>query len=107
MSKYRNKKVVIDGIKFDSAKEGVRYTELKILLKAGLITDLELQPVFEIQPSYKRLGKTIRAIKYLADFRYIENGKTVVEDVKGFKTDIYKLKKKLVEYKYDVIINEI
>ena len=107
MGKYNNKKIAVDGIIFDSKKEAARYSELKILLKAGLIFDLELQPVYEIQPSYKRQGKTVRAIKYLADFRYQENGKTVVEDVKGFKTDMYKLKKKLVEYKFDVIIKEL
>ena len=107
MGKYNNKKIAVDGIIFDSKKEAARYSELKILLKAGLIFDLELQPVYEIQPSYKRQGKTVRAIKYLADFRYKENGKMVVEDVKGFKTDMYKLKKKLVEYKFDVIIKEL
>jgi hypothetical protein len=107
MNKYNNKKVVIDGITFDSKKEANRYGELCILLKANIIQSLELQPVFEIQPKYKREGKTIRSIKYIADFRYTENGKTIVEDVKGFKTDIYKLKKKLVEYKFGVVIWEV
>ena len=108
--KYHNKKIVIDNIKFDSKKEGNRYKQLKLLEKAGLIKDLELQPAFLLQPNFKKNGKTNRKIEYIADFKYydIEAKKWIVEDTKGFKTDVYKLKKKLFEYKYkDLEIKEI
>lgn len=99
-SKYKAKKVVIDGIKFDSQKEGSHYQELKLLEKRGIIKNLKLQTRFELQPSYKKNGKTIRAINYIADFTYFLNGKLIVEDTKGFRTEVYKLKKKIFEYKY-------
>lgn len=102
MSKYRSKKIIIDGISFDSKREGNRYVELKLLERAGKIKDLELQHQYELQPSFKKNGKTIRAITYVADFTYfdLERMRIVVEDVKGFKTDVYMLKRKLFEYKF-------
>lgn len=102
MSKYRSKKIIIDGISFDSKREGNRYIELKLLEKAGKIKDLELQHQYELQPSFRKNGKTIRAITYVADFTYfdLERMRIVVEDVKGFKTDVYMLKRKLFEYKF-------
>lgn len=102
MSKYRSKKIIIDGITFDSKREGNRYVELKLLERAGKIKDLELQHKFELQPSFKKKGKTIRAITYVADFVYfdLETMRIVVEDTKGFKTDVYMLKKKMFEFKY-------
>ena len=106
MNKYRNTKIMVDGIMFDSKAEGKRYMELKLLEKAKEIEDLELQPKFELQPKYKNnKGQTIRAITYKADFRYhIPNtGETIVEDVKGMETKEFKLKKKLLEYKYPEI----
>ena len=112
-SKYKNKKIIYDGITFDSIKEKNRYIELKILEKSGLIKDLELQKVFELQPSFKKNDKTYRKITYKSDFYYFDNekGKYIVEDVKAsknFKTEVYKLKKKMFEYKYnDLEIREI
>ena len=100
MSKYNNKKTVIDGIKFDSIGEGARYSELKLLLRAGIISKLELQPVFILQPKFKKNGKTYRAIKYIADFKYIAEGDTIIEDFKGCRTKIFLLKKKMFEYKF-------
>lgn len=100
MNKYRNKKVIVDDYIFDSIQESKRYKELKILLKAGEIQDLELQPHFLLQESFKKNGKTYRKIEYIADFKYIENGKIIVEDVKGLQTDVFKLKHKLFEKKY-------
>ena len=102
ISKYHSKKVIIDGITFDSEKEGKRYQELKLLEKAGLIKNLELQKEFELQPSFKKNGKTYRKISYKADYYYYDNhlDKYVVVDTKGFKTDVYKIKKKMFEYKY-------
>ena len=111
MNKYFNKKVMVDGIKFDSKKESKRYEQLKILKKAGLIKDLELQPTFVLQPAYKNnKGEKVRAITYKADFIYFDThlDQYIVEDVKGFKTDVYKLKKKLFEYQYpNLTIEEI
>ena len=100
MSKYRSKKVIVDGITFDSKKESKRYCELKLLERSGKIKHLELQHKFELQPSFKKNGKTIRAITYVADFTYfdLETMRYVVEDVKGYKTEVYKLKKKMFEY---------
>ena len=102
-NKYRNVKTTIDGIKFDSKAEARRYTELKLLEKAGEITDLKLQPRFILQHSFKHKGKTIRAITYMADFQYSENGKEIVEDVKGVETAVFKIKKKMFLNIYDGI----
>ena len=100
MNKYRNKKIQIDRYVFDSIAEGQRYRDLALLEKAGKISNLELQPRFLLQESFKKNGKTYRKIEYIADFQYIENGKTIVEDVKGIQTDVFKLKHKLFEKKY-------
>lgn len=100
MNKYRNKKVIVEDYVFDSLQESKRYKELKLLLRAGQISNLELQPHFLLQDSFKKNGKTYRKIEYIADFKYIENGKTIVEDVKGLQTDVFKIKHKLFEKKY-------
>lgn len=100
MSKYRNKKVIVEDYVFDSIQESKRYKELKLLLKTGQISNLELQPHFLLQEGFKKNGKTYRKIEYIADFKYIENGKTIVEDVKGMQTDVFKLKHKLFEKRY-------
>lgn len=102
-SKYRAKKTVVDGIKFDSKREAERYCELKLLEKAKEIRNLELQPRFLLQDKFKdRNGKTHRKIEYVADFMYIDkDGKKIVEDVKGVLTDVYKIKKKMFLKKYD------
>ena len=109
MLKYHSKKVEVDGIIFDSKREAKRYQELKLLERAGAIKDLELQPVFELQPSFKKNGKTHRAITYKADFMFTTSeGDCIIEDVKGYKTEVYKIKKKLFEYKYpEYTIKEI
>ena len=107
--KYNAKPVEFEGFKFDSKKEAKRYQELKMLEKSGKIKDLKLQPIFVLQERFYYRGKAIRQITYRADFEYVdEKGNRVVEDVKGFKTDVYKLKKKLFLKKYpDVIFKEI
>lgn len=89
-SKYRNKKVKIDGCYFDSIKESKYYEELKLRLMAGDILGFCLQPKFILSNS----------ISYKPDFIVFEKGRTIIIDVKGFKTDVYKLKKKLFEEKY-------
>lgn len=111
-SKYGNKQVVIDGIKFDSKKEANRYLELQLMEDTDYITDLELQKKFELIPSYEINGRKIRAMNYICDFYYFDlmTGKYIVEDVKpskNFQTDVYKLKKKLFEYKYKIEIKEV
>lgn len=100
-SKYKNEPIEIDGHKFPSKKEARRYNQLKILEKAGEIHSLQLQVAFELQPKFKnqRTGETIRAIKYVADFVYTDSsGRIHIEDAKGFKTDVYELKKKMMLY---------
>lgn len=100
MNKYRNKKIQIDRYVFDSIAEGQRYRELALLERAGKISDLKLQPRFLLQESFKKNGKTYRKIEYVADFQYKENGRIIVEDVKGMETKEFKIKRKLFEYKY-------
>lgn len=100
MNKYKNKKVQIDMYVFDSIAESRRYKELALLEKAGEIENLQLQPKFLLQESFKKNGKTYRKIEYIADFMYEEKGKVIVEDVKGMETKEFKIKRKLFEYKY-------
>ena len=110
MSKYGNKSVLYDGHFFDSKKEAKRYTQLKLLERAGKIEHLALQPEFELIPAFEKNGRKYRRRIYKADFSYfdVEQGKNVIEDVKGFKTDFYRLKKTLFEYKYpDLEIIEV
>lgn len=104
LSKYRSRKTEVDGHVFDSLKEANRYCELKMLVKAKAISDLQLQPKFILQEGFehKAWGKQ-RPITYIADFYYKENGKPVVEDVKGMRTEVYKIKKKLLLHKYPEI----
>jgi hypothetical protein len=99
-SKYKNIKTTIDGIKFDSKKEANRYSELKMMQKAGLISDLELQPKFDLLPKIKWNNQTLRKRMYIADFLYKQNGKTIVVDAKGFKTPMYKFKRHMFLIKY-------
>ena len=108
-SKYGAEKTEVDGVLFDSRKEAKRYRELKLLQQAGEISKLRLQPEFELIPRYQKGGHTIRRTVYRADFEYYDQaGRRIVEDVKGFKTDVYRLKKKLLEYKYpDISLREL
>lgn len=98
-SKYKNKKVVCDGIKFDSIKEKNYYIKLKALEELGRIKDLKLQVKFELQPSFKFKQNIIRAINYVADFTYYDDKGFHIVDTKGVKTEVYKLKKKMMNYK--------
>lgn len=104
-NKYGNKKVVVDGYKFDSQKEARRYKELKLMERAGVIKNLELQPAFELIPTIRTEYETLRKTVYKADFKYfdVKADHEVVEDVKGFRTDVYKLKKKMLLHKYEGI----
>lgn len=100
MSKYQNKKTQVGMYVFDSIAESKRYKELALLEQAKQIKGLKLQPKFLLQEGFRKNGKTYRKIEYIADFMYIEKGKVIIEDVKGMETDVFKLKRKLFEYKY-------
>jgi len=112
-SKYNAKKTIFKGIKFDSQKEAQRYGELLLMEKGKLITNIKLQPKYELQEKYRKNGKGIRAICYIADFEYLDlkTNKLVIEDVKSDytrKNPLYKVKKKMFEYKYkELEIKEI
>lgn len=106
-SKYKNKNTVVDGITFDSKKEANRYVELKKAEKIGLIEDLKLQVKFVLIPKQK--GE--RECSYIADFVYKDKqtGETIVEDVKSsprYKTEVYKIKKKLMLFIYNIKVKE-
>jgi hypothetical protein len=96
-SKYKNIKVKIDGITFDSKIEGKRYSELKLLLRAGKIFDLKIHPRYTLQEKCYRGITCIPKMSYEADFEYYdeEKGDVVVEDVKGIETEGFKIKMKL------------
>ena len=108
MAKYGNRKVERDGIEFDSMKEAHRYCELKLMQRAGVISDLQLQVSFELIPTQRIDGKVVeRAVNYVADFVYKQNGLTVVEDTKGYKTPEYIIKRKLMLWVHGIRIREI
>lgn len=121
-SKYGNKKVVVNGLKFDSKKEAQRYSYLLMLKNAGIISDLELQKEFEIIPAqyetfarYGKNGKRLkdgrrcleRPVKYIADFVYRKDGELIVEDTKGMLTPDYVIKRKALLYLKGIRISEI
>ena len=111
-NKYGNRKVKICGITFDSKAEGERFLELKSREKHGEIENLRLQVPFELIPTQRepdsigvrggiKKGKVIhKAITYVADFVYTEDGEEIVEDCKGMRTEVYKIKRKLFYYRY-------
>ena len=136
-NKYHAKKTTIDGILFDSHAEALRYMELKLLKQAGIVTEIDLQPEFELQEAYRKCcgtrwvqgalfgiifardgdgilvnkknlcpqcGKKMlltKSIVYRADFRITyADGHQEIEDIKGMETALFKLKRKLFEYKY-------
>lgn len=107
-SKFNAKKTTVDGIVFDSKREAARYVELKLLERAGAIKDLRLQVRYELIPAFDVDGKHYRPTSYVADFVYVDtkSGEEVVEDCKGFRTEVYKLKAKMFAHKYGVSIIE-
>mgnify|MGYP000428864303 CR=1 FL=1 len=108
-TKYKNKKITVDGQTFDSKKEANRYQELLLLEKAGVIKNLSRQVKFVLIPSQRdENGKVVeRECSYKADFTYEEGIKTVVEDVKGYRTKEYIIKRKLLLYQYGIRIREV
>ena len=119
MRKYGNRKARYNGAVYDSRKEARRAAELFLLEKAGKITDLQTQVKFVLIPTQRepdtvgkrggiKKGKVIeKECSYYADFVYKENGKTVVEDTKGFRTKDYIIKRKLMLYVHGIKIKEI
>lgn len=107
-NKYGNRKMTRNGETFDSAKEARRYGELVLLERAGQVFDLKRQVKYELIPTQKIGGKVVeRACTYVADFVYKENGKTVVEDTKGFRTKDYIIKRKLMLFIHGIRIKEV
>ena len=120
-NKYRNEKVTVDGVVFDSKKEARRFQELRLLEMAGKITDLQRQVKFVLIPAQRepdiigprgavKQGKIIeREVYYLADFVYIDKktGEKVVEDAKGMRTKEYIIKRKLLLWRYGIRIREV
>ena len=104
MAKYRNRKTEYMGIVFDSKKEAARYAELRLLQRAGVISDLRLQVPYTLIDK----SEHGREIRYVADFAYTEDGETVVEDVKSpaTRTPLYRLKKRLLAERYGIKIKE-
>ena len=104
--KYHSKKIIINGIEFMSKREANRYLELKSLLDKGEISELELQVPFTLIEPFTLNKKKYRKMDYIADFVYMQDGKQIVEDTKGYKTEVYKIKKKLMAYLYHIEIKE-
>lgn len=101
MSKYRAVRTELDGVVFASKKEARRYGELRLMQMAKLISSLELQPRFPITLNGNHI------CDYVADFSYYEkSGKLVVEDAKGVRTPMYRLKKKMVKAQYGIEVRE-
>ena len=103
MSKYHAIPIYVDGIRFASKAEARRYCELRLLERAGGITEFILQPRFPLTVNGVKLGT------YVADFQYHDcaTGQSVIEDVKGVLTPVYKLKCKLIQALYGVVITEV
>ena len=106
-SKYGAKKVLVDGITFDSKREAQRYHELKLMQAAMLIRNLKVHEFFPIWVGPE--GCEVFICYYQADFVYenVDSGRRVVEDTKGLRTDVYKLKKKLMKAVHGIEIREI
>ena len=107
MSKYNNTKVRIGGEVFDSKREYRRWSELRLLERAGLINKLERQVRFRLIDGQKSEDRTERPCDYIADFVYYEDGELIVEDTKGFRTKDYIIKRKLMLYVHHIRIKEI
>lgn len=118
-NKYHSKKVEVDGITFDSKKEAKRYMELLLLERTGAIHNLQRQVKYVLVPTQRepgtigkrggiKQGKVIEhEVTYVADFVYEQDGNTIVEDTKGFKTKDYIIKRKLMLYMHQIRIREI
>lgn len=100
-SKYNARKVQLDGHTFDSRKEADRYGVLKVLQQQGTITGLECQVPYRLVVN----GQLV--CRYLADFRYVREGRVVTEDAKGYRTPVYRLKVKLLRALLGIVVEEV
>ena len=110
MSKYGNKKTVVDGITFDSQREAQRWFELRLLERGKEISNLMRQVPYQLIPAQRINGKVVeKAVDYIADFTYTDNrtGETVIEDAKGVRTKEYILKRKMMLYFHGIQIKEV
>lgn len=109
MSKYHSRKVTVNGIVFASHREARRYQELQMLLRAGEISQLQMQKKYTLIPAQKKpSGGTERAATYTADFVYKDrNGNEIVEDSKGVRTQQYIIRRKLMLYRYGIEVKEV
>lgn len=124
MSKYHSRKVTVDGVTYDSKKEYRRFKELSLLERAGTIQNLQRQVKYVLIPAQREFcneiytkgrkkgcfkpGKLLeKECSYIADFVYIQNGKTVIEDTKGFRTKDYIIKRKLMLWVHGIQIKEV
>ena len=125
MSKYNSKKITVDGMTFDSKKEYRRFCQLRLLERAGEISDLQRQVKFVLIPAQReasngfymrgknkgqpREGRLIeKEVAYYADFVYLnKDGEPIVEDAKGYRTPEYKIKRKMMLYFHGIKINEV
>ena len=109
MSKYKARKTLVDGIYFDSRAEAQYYLHLKSESAKGNVVEYTLQPVYELQEGYRRGKRKVQPITYKADFLVTyKDGRQEVIDVKGMKTEVYRIKKKMFEYRYpDLEIVEV
>lgn len=112
MSKFKNKKVIFDGMTFDSKKECERYKTLKVWQEQGLIEGLTCQESFELARGVKIAGESKKrpSVRYVADFVYVKDGVQVVEDVKSAitkKDKVYRLKKHLMKLIHDIDVVEV
>ena len=108
-AKYRNRKTVLDGVEFDSAKEARRWAELKLMERAGIITELKRQGPFILIPAQVRGGKVVeKPVKYIADFTYRDgHADYTVEDTKGCKNKEYIIKRKLMLWEFGIQVKEV
>ena len=107
--KYNNRKIEIDGYTFDSRLEADFYLRLTPLVKSGKIKELKIHPRYLLQEGFTKNGKRFNPIYYVADFEVTyDDGVTVIYDTKGMRTEVYKIKKKLFEYRYpELTIEEV
>ena len=109
-SKYSNTKVTVNGETYDSKKEARRHRELLLLERAGKIKKLERQVKYVLIDAQRDENQKVieRECSYYADFQYTDTstGKTIVEDCKGYRTEVYRIKKKLMLHKYGIRILE-
>jgi hypothetical protein len=106
--KYNAIRTWCGGYWFASKREARRYTELLLLEAAGEVRDIELQPAYPLTAPTPD-GSLVSIAKYVGDFRYVDtvSGETVLEDVKGVRTQVYKLKKRWVEAQYGIAVKEV